>query len=66
MKVRNNDMSEEIKNLQEAVLKLEQAIHIVKKSQQQASEEKQVLKSAIRTAYERIDKALKNVRQGEG
>lgn len=59
---------EEIKNalnrLEQAVLKLETGVHQSKKSQTQSVERVIELKGVIKTAYDRLDKALSAFHQG--
>lgn len=59
---------EEIKsalnNLEQAVLKLETAVHQSKKTQIQTAEQVAELKGVVRTAYDRLDSALISFRQG--
>lgn len=58
---------EEIKNalnqLEQAVLKLETVVHHSKKTQVQTKEQVVELKTVVRTAYERLDKALTSFHQ---
>ena len=60
---------EEIKNavahLEEAVLQLETAVYQVKKIHSQSSERTDVLKKAVKTAYEKIDDMLTSLKRGE-
>ena len=44
--------------LEQAILKLESAIYASKKTQAQLSEQILELKQAIKTTYERLDKAI--------
>ena len=46
--------------LEQSILKLETAIYASKKAQAQLSEQVSELKQAIKTTYERLDKAIEN------
>ncbi len=52
------EIKEALKSLEQAVLKLETAVHVAKKEHVHAVEEVRELKSVIKTAYHRLDKAL--------
>lgn len=52
-------------SLEQAVLKLELAVHNSKKERGHANEEILQLKGVIRRTYERLDKALTNYQKGE-
>ena len=60
---------EQIKNaltqLEQAVLKLENVVHIPKKERGQANEKIIELKLAIQRTYDRLDKALDNYKKGD-
>ncbi len=60
---------EEIKNavshLEEAVLELENAVYAVKKNYNRSSERADVLKKAVKTAYDKIDDMLTTFKRGE-
>ena len=60
---------EQIKNaltgLEQAVLKLESAVHSSRKEQTHANEEIMQLKAVIRRTYDRLDKALTNYQKGD-
>ncbi len=60
---------EQIKNalttLEQAVLKLESAVHSNKKENLRANEEIAQLKAVIRRTYDRLDKALTNYQKGD-
>ena len=51
-------------SLEQAVLKLESAVHISKKERGRANDEIIQLKGVIRRTYERLDKALTNYQKG--
>ncbi len=55
-----------ITQLEQSVLKLENAIHKVKEGRTQAEEKILQLKQAIRHTYDRLDKALDAYKKGEG
>ncbi len=61
---------EEIKNavshLEQAVVKLETALHQTKKDKEQAIHEVEELKNVIRKTYMRIDNALATYHQNQG
>ncbi len=50
--------------LEGAVIRLENAVHQSKKKQTNAVEQIVQLKSVIKTAYERLDKAIVDYKQG--
>ena len=54
-----------ITSLEQAVLKLESAVHASKKERGHANDEIIQLKGVIRRTYERLDKALTNYQKGE-
>ncbi len=60
---------EEIKNavsrLEEAVMELENAVYTVKKNYGQSSERAEILKKAVKTAYDKIDDMLTTFKRGE-
>lgn len=60
---------EQMKNvlnaLETAVLRLESAIHASKKQRMQAKEQIDELKLVIKTAYDRLDRALENYKKGD-
>jgi exonuclease VII small subunit len=51
--------------LEQAVLKLESAVHSNKKEHLRSNEQIIQLKAVIRRTYERLDKALTNYQKGE-
>ncbi len=53
-----------LKNLEKSVLKLEESIHESKKMRRQSAENVAELQQVIKTAYERLDNALRQVKQG--
>lgn len=59
---------EQMKNalnaLEAAVIRLESAVHHSKKERVQAAEQVQELKGVIKTAYERLDKAVATYKKG--
>ncbi len=55
-----------ITQLEQAVLKLETAVHVSRKEQTQSLEKISELKNAIRHTYDRLDKALDAYKKGEG
>lgn len=59
---------EQMKNalnaLEKAVLRLEEAIHVAKKERTAAKEQVQELKLALKTTYDRLDKALAAYKKG--
>lgn len=60
---------EEIKNavsrLESAVLELETAVYRVKEVYGQASEQTDLLKKAVKTAYDKIDEMLTSLKEGD-
>lgn len=54
-----------LKSLEQAVLKLEDSVHAARKQKAGLQEKTDELKAVLRTAYERLDNALKKLRQGE-
>lgn len=50
--------------LERSVIKLEEAIHQSRKKQINADEKVAQLKSVIKTAYERLDKAVADYKKG--
>lgn len=54
-----------ITNLEQAVLRLESAVHASKKNTSRATEEVAMLKTVIRQTHDRIDKALNRYQQTE-
>lgn len=50
--------------LEGAVIRLENAVHQSKKKQTSTSEQVVQLKSVIKTAYERLDKAVADYKKG--
>lgn len=55
-----------IKNLEQSVLKLENAVHTSKKNAGHTAEEIATLKNVIRQTHARIDKALVRLNEKEG
>lgn len=59
---------EQMKNalnaLETAVLRLETAVHVSKKAKGQSKEQIDELKQAIKTTYDRLDKALVAYKKG--
>lgn len=51
-------------SLEQAVLRLESAVHTSKKNQTQASERIVELKQVLKTVHDRLDKAIATYRQG--
>ena len=49
--------------LEQAILKLESAIYASKKSQTVLTEQVDTLKQAVRTTYDRLDKAIETYRK---
>jgi len=58
-------IKEAVKALEQAVLHLETAVHSSKKAHTRSAEEIMTLKTAIRTAHDRMDKALTKFKQGD-
>ncbi len=58
------DIKQALKNLEKSVLKLEESIHESKKARRQCAEATAELQQVIKTAYDRLDKALQQVKQG--
>jgi len=58
-------IKEAIKALEQAVLHLETAVHTSKKAHARSAEEIMTLKKAVKTAHDRIDKALTRFKQGD-
>ena len=58
-------IKEAIKALEQSVLHLETAVHASKKANTRAEEEIMTLKKAIKTAHDRMDKALEKFKQGD-
>ena len=54
-----------ITNLEQAVLRLETAVHATKKNNSHATEEIATLKSVIRQTHDRINKALERYQNKE-
>lgn len=54
-----------LKTLEDAVVRLEQAVHAHKKNTVQANERIVELKGVIKTAYARLDKALLSFKKGD-
>ncbi len=54
-----------VSRLEEAVLELETAVYTVKKNYNQSSERAEVLKKAVKTAYDKIDGMLTTFKRGE-
>ena len=54
-----------IKNLEQAVLRLESAVHTTKKNNSLATEQIATLKNVIRQTHDRIDRALTRFHQQE-
>lgn len=55
-----------ITQLEQAVLKLETAVHLSKKEHTQSMEKISELKQVLRRTYDRLDKALDTYKKGEG
>lgn len=53
-----------ITQLEQAVLKLETAVHSTKKERSQANDKISELKMAIRRTYDRLEKALDSYKKG--
>ena len=58
-------IKEAIKALEQSVLHLETAVHASKKANTRSAEEIMTLKKAIKTAHDRMDKALTKFKQGD-
>ena len=58
-------IKEAIKALEQSVLHLETAVHTSKKVHTRSAEEIMTLKNAIRTAHDRMEKALTKFKQGD-
>lgn len=54
-----------ITNLEQAVLRLESAVHTTKKNNSRITEEVATLKTVIRQTHDRIDRALTRYQQKE-
>ncbi|MDD3669335.1 MAG: hypothetical protein PHX68_03565 [Alphaproteobacteria bacterium] len=53
-----------LKNLEQAVFKLENAVYAAQRSKQGSAAQVQELKQVIKTAYARLDAAIAQVKQG--
>ncbi len=54
-----------LKSLEDAVIKLEEAVYASKKERADAEEKVRELKQVIQHTYHRIDEALSHVKKGE-
>lgn len=61
-----DDIKTAISNLEKSVLRLESVLHQSKKDKEQAVSKVEELKGVIRNAYNRLDRVLTSVRQGQG
>ncbi len=60
------DIKRAVANLEQAVVKLETALHQSKKDKEQAVSKVEELKNVIRKTYMRIDNALGTFHQNQG
>ena len=56
------ELKNAVKNLEDAVLDLEVTVHTVKKNYKNKTE---TLKEVVKTAYDRIDKMILSLKQGD-
>lgn len=57
-------MKNALKALESAVLRLESVVHVSKKELGQAKEQIEELKGVVKTAYDRLDRALDAYKKG--
>ena len=57
------DIKPALTALEQAILKLESAVYTSKKSQTVLTEQVDTLKQAVRTTYDRLDKAIETYRK---